>query len=239
MEAPERTRTALAVRGLRFGFERTPVIDDLDLEVPRGEVYALLGRNGAGKTTTLKLLLGILKPRDGRIEFDGHSVSRVDAQLRARIGYVPQHPKFYPWMRGHELARFVGAFHPGWSADAFRSRAAALHVDDALRVREMSGGTVVKLALAIALSVSPELLILDEPTAGLDPVVRRELLTVLRTEAHAGRTILLSTHEISEAEEVAESVGILHRGKMIHQGSVSSLDAPLGDLFHELTREIE
>ena len=239
MDAPERTDTALAVRGLRFGFERTPVIDGLDLEVPRGGVYALLGRNGAGKTTTLKLLVGILRPRDGRIELDGHSVSRVDARLRARIGYVPQRPRFYPWMRGRELARFVGAFHPGWSAEAFRSRAAALHVDEALRVREMSGGTVVKLALAIALSVSPELLILDEPTAGLDPVVRRELLTVLRAEALAGRTILFSTHEISEAEQIAEWVGVLHRGKIIHQGALSSLDTPLGDVFHELTREIE
>ncbi|MEZ4321304.1 MAG: ABC transporter ATP-binding protein [Myxococcota bacterium] len=220
------TTHALETRGLVRRFGRHTVIRGLDLVVPQGVVYGFLGRNGAGKTTTLRMLLGILDPDAGTLVFDGVEVRRSRAGQRRRIGYVSQQQHFYPWMRVRGLGRFVGAFYPTWDPAFFAALLDRLAVDPAQRVGALSGGTRMKLALALALAHRPPLLVLDEPTAGVDPVTRREILDLLRsTVDEDGRTVLISTHNISEIEDIGDSVGILHDGRMFFQGPVADFGA--------------
>jgi len=220
------TTYALETRNLHRSFGRTSVIRGLELAVPQGVVYGFLGRNGAGKTTTLRMLLGILDPHRGELVFDGKSVRRTRARQRRRIGYVSQQQHFYPWMRVRGLGRFVGAFYPTWDKLFFSALLERLAVDPNQRVGALSGGTRMKLALALALAHRPPLLVLDEPTAGVDPVTRREILDLLRsTVDEDGRTVLFSTHNISEVEDIGDQVGILHAGQIFWQGPVDAFGA--------------
>ena len=216
--------TALATRGLQRRFGRTPVITGLDLEVPKGVVYGFLGRNGAGKTTTIRMLLGILDPNAGTLVYDGREVRRARARERRGVGYVSQQQYFYPWMKVRNLGRFVGAFYPTWDKAWFAELLGRLSVDPAQRVGALSGGTRMKLALALAMAHRPPLLVLDEPTAGVDPVTRREILDLLRAAVDIhGHTVFFSTHHISEVEAIGDQVGILHAGRMFWQGPIGSL----------------
>ena len=142
--------------------------------VSQGEVYGLLGRNGAGKTTMLRILMGIVRPDAGTIELLGKRTKRVTVSLKQRIGYVSQEPMFYSWMTAEHLGRFVGSFYPTWDKQEFSRLLDALDVPKDRRAADLSGGTRSKLGLALARAPRPELLLLDEPTAGLDPVARRE-----------------------------------------------------------------
>ncbi|MBX2802434.1 MAG: ABC transporter ATP-binding protein [Myxococcales bacterium] len=215
---------AVETRGLQIAFGRRRVITDLQLRVPTGVVYGLLGRNGAGKTTTLRMLLGILRPDEGELVFDGASLRRGTPKTRQRIGYVSQQQHFYPWMRVRRLGRFVGSFYPTWRDELFEELLGELAIEPAQRVGELSGGTRMKLALALALAHEPPLLILDEPTAGVDPVTRREILDHLRRLVdRQGRTVLFSTHHVSEIEDIGDEVGILHEGRIFWQGPVAKL----------------
>ncbi|MCA9570702.1 MAG: ABC transporter ATP-binding protein [Myxococcales bacterium] len=217
---------ALETRGLAKRFGRRKVIEGLDLAVPEGSVYGFLGRNGAGKTTTLRMLLGILAPDGGEIVYGGHAVRRAGPAERRRIGYVSQQQHFYPWMRVRTLGRFVGAFYPTWDAGRYAGLLDRLAVDPAQRVGALSGGTRMKLALALALAHAPPLLLLDEPTAGVDPVTRREILDLLKSAVREeGRTVLFSTHNISEIEAIGTQVGILHEGRLFWQGEVDGVAA--------------
>ncbi len=215
---------ALLTRGLCRSFGARSVIRDLELKVPRGAIYGLLGRNGAGKTTTIRMLLGILAPDQGTLEFGGEVVRRATPRHRRSIGYVSQQQHFYPWMRVKRLGRFVGGFYPTWDADYFASLLDRLGVESKQRVGELSGGTKMKLALALALAHRPPLLLLDEPTAGVDPVTRREIVDHLRDLVdREQRTVLFSTHNVSEIELVGDHVGVLHEGRIFWQGPVAGL----------------
>jgi len=217
---------ALQTHDLHRRFGRLQVIRGLDLAVPQGSIYGFLGRNGAGKSTTLRMLLGILPPDSGTIELGGRVARRIGARERQRIGYVSQIQHFHPWMRVSGLGRFVGAFYPTWERARFASLLDRLAIDPRQKVGLLSGGTRTKLAAALALAHRPPLLILDEPTAGVDPVTRRELLDLLRDAAtDDGTTVLFSTHNISEVEAIGEQVGILHEGRMFYQGSLPDLQA--------------
>lgn len=218
------TEPLLATSALRKSYGRRTVIDGLDLCVPEGSVYGFLGRNGAGKTTTLRMLLGILRPNSGTITYDGTTVRRVNQRLKRKIGYVSQQQHFYGWMRCERLGRFVGAFYPTWDHAHFQTLLETLQVERKQRVRELSGGTRMKLAIALALAHHPKLLILDEPTAGVDPIARREILDTLRHQAREqGRTVLFSTHHISEVDDIADQVGLLHDGRVFWQGRPDDL----------------
>lgn len=217
---------ALQTHDLHRRFGRLHVIRGLDLAVPEGSIYGFLGRNGAGKSTTLRMLLGILPPDSGTLELGGRRIRRVGARERRRIGYVSQIQHFHPWMRVASLGRFVGAFYPTWERARFAALLDRLAIDPRQKVGLLSGGTRTKLATALALAHRPPLLILDEPTAGVDPVTRRELLDLLRDAARDdGTTVLFSTHNISEVEAIGEQVGILHRGRMFFQGPLPELAA--------------
>lgn len=228
----------LATHGLHKAFGRRRVIDGLDLAVPEGSVYGFLGRNGAGKTTTLRTLLGILRPDRGTIAYDGDEVRHTNLRIKRRIGYVSQQQHFYGWMRVQRLGRFVGAFYPTWEQAEFLRLLDRLSIERRQRVGELSGGTKMKLAIALALAHHPKLLLLDEPTAGVDPIARREILDTLRDQVeNHGRTVLFSTHHISEVEDIGDTIGVLHEGRLFYQGSVGGLSSRVRKLTEPIAEE--
>ncbi len=221
---PAERGVVLRTHALQKRFGRVTALDDVSLEVRAGEIYTFLGRNGAGKTTTIRALMGIIAPDRGEIELLGRAVRRVDRRTKQRIGYVSQEPHCYPWMNARALGRFVGGFYPTWDSAEFDRLLAVLDVPPKRRFAQLSGGTQMKLALALALAHRPALLILDEPTAGLDPVARREFLDLIASQArNHGRTTFFSTHLIDEVERVADRVGIIDRGRMRFQGGLEEL----------------
>lgn len=214
----------LRTHELVLNYGRTRVVNGLNLNVRQGEIYGFLGRNGAGKTSTMRMLMGIVKPTDGQIELWGQATRRLTIQQKRRIGYVSQYQYFYGWMSGRRLGKFVGGFYPTWDTSEFQRLASVLDVPLDKRVSHLSGGTRVKLALALALAHRPALLLLDEPTAGLDPVARREFLEIIARQARTyERTTIFSTHLIDEVERVADRVGVIHRGSLLYEGGLPGL----------------
>ncbi|HEV7869473.1 MAG TPA: ABC transporter ATP-binding protein [Chthoniobacteraceae bacterium] len=216
----------LSVRGLRRHFGRVPAVDGINLDVHEGEIYGFLGVNGAGKTTTIRLLLGIIAAEAGTISLLGETTRRTSVAQKRRIGYVSQEQHFYPWMTCAALGRFVGAFYPTWDASEFARLLGVLEVPVDRRVSQLSGGMRAKLALALALAPHPAVLILDEPTAGLDPLARREFMQLIVAQARQHRrTTFFSSHLIDEVERCADRVGIIHQGSMRFEGSLEELRA--------------
>lgn len=216
----------LRTRALEKRYGRVHALRGLDLSVGRGEVYGFLGRNGAGKSTTIRILMGITKPDRGEILLFGEAARGTPIHLRQRIGYVAQEQSFYDWMSAGRLARFVSRFYPTWDDATFTRLAHEQAIPLDRKVGTFSGGMRMKLALALALGHRPPLLILDEPTAGLDPVARREFLERVREDAErTGRTTFFSTHLIDEVELVADRVGIVEDGRTRYEGTVDALAA--------------
>ena len=224
---------ALSLRALSKSYESFRAVDAVDLDVHRGELFALLGINGAGKTTTIKMLMGILRPSRGTARILGLDCFAERAEVMRHVGYLPDEPTFYDHLRGREIIRFVGEMH-GLSRATIQARAGALlerlELADASEefAVNYSKGMRKKLALLLALLHEPDLLILDEPTNGLDPYATRALHALLREQAAAGRTIVFSTHLLDQAERLCDRVGILHRGRLAALGSVATLAAESG-----------
>ncbi len=215
---------AIRLTGLRRRFGKLQALDGLSLEVRAGEVYGFLGRNGAGKTTTLKLLMGILHADSGDIELLGERVKKVTVPLKRRIGYVSQEQNFYPWMTALELGKFVSGFYPTWDAPEYLRLLTLLDVPADRRASELSGGTKSKLGLALAFAPHPALVLLDEPTAGLDPVARAEFNELLvHVVKERGTTAFFSSHIVDEVQQVAHRVGIIQAGKMRFEGEIAQL----------------
>lgn len=215
---------AIRVQGLTKRFGGQTAVDDISLEVPEGAVYGLLGENGAGKTTTIQTLLGLIAPDAGRVEVLGLDPARQGREVRRRVGYVPEVPALYDWMTVAEIGWFAAGFHPEEAASgppdaAYRARYAELTAGFQLptrkRIRTLSKGMRAKVSLALAMASDPALLVLDEPTSGLDVLVRREFLESMVDLAGAGRTVLLSSHQIGEVERVASHVALLHTGRLM------------------------
>jgi ABC-2 type transport system ATP-binding protein len=207
---------------VRYG--KLLALDGLSLTARAGEIYGFLGRNGAGKTTTMRLLMGVLKPVSGEIRLFDESLKRVPVAIKRRIGYVSQEQNFYPWMNAEQLGRFVGAFYPTWDAAEYERLLQLLDIPLRRRSAELSGGTRTKLGLALALAPRPPLLLLDEPTTGLDPVARREFNElVVAMVAERGVTAFFSSHLVDDVESIATRVGIIQAGRMRIEGKVSEL----------------
>jgi ABC-2 type transport system ATP-binding protein len=219
----------IRVEGLVKRYRRQAAVDGLSIEVPEGSVFGLLGENGAGKTTTILALLGLIQPSAGRLEVLGLDPARQGLQVRRRVGYVPEAPVLYDWMTVAEIGWFTAGFHLDQerSTAGYRMRyselAQAFELPPKQKIKALSKGMRAKVSLAVALAADPSLLILDEPTSGLDVLVRRDFLESMVDLAGAGRTVLLSSHQIGEVERVASHVALLHRGKLI-------LAEPLDDL---------
>ncbi|MEY4545733.1 MAG: hypothetical protein RL685_1928 [Pseudomonadota bacterium] len=237
----------LALRGVEKSYGAVPVLRGVELALGPGEVYAFLGRNGAGKSTTLRVVMGITRPDAGELWLFGERVAPGDVRPRRRIGYVAQEQHFYGWMTPQALGDFVGAFYPTWKRSEYERLLRTLGVPSR-KVSALSGGTKVKLALALALAHDPELLVFDEPTAGLDPVARREFVEIVRELAADGRrTLLFSSHLIDEVERISTRVGILEEGQVRYQGELAELrersrllrlPAPDAEQLVELQRQL-
>ncbi len=204
-------------------------LDGLSLQVPRGAVYAFLGDNGAGKTTTMKILTGLAPPDTGRATILGFDCWALATELRHRVGYMPERPRFYDWMSVGDLGWFTASFHKPGFLVRYREWAARLGLDLAKRLKDLSKGGYARAGLALALAPDPEVLLLDEPTSGLDLLTRREFLASLADLAASGRTVFITSHSIAELERACTHVGLLRDGKMI-------LHAPLEEVRKKVRR---
>jgi ABC-2 type transport system ATP-binding protein len=201
-------------------------VDDLSLEVPRGSIFGLLGQNGAGKSTTIRTLLNLLQPTSGRLSVLGLDSVTGSLELRRRVGYLPEEPAYYPWMTVEEIVRFNGAFYPTWDRSLVDALLERLGLPRDRKLKALSRGMQAKVGLVLALGPRPEVLILDDPTSGLDPVVRREFLEAMIANTQSeGGTVLFSTHLLHEMERVADEVAILHEGKLKVRASLEGLKA--------------
>ncbi len=190
------------------------VVNCLNLRIPAGTVYGFLGRNGAGKSTTIKMLLGMVQPNYGRIELLGHDIAVLPSQVRGRIAYLAEGHPLYTWMTVAEAARFCRSFHAGrWNQRMLDQILEHFEIPSRLKLRRMSNGQRANVALALAIAPDPDLLILDDPTLGLDTVARRDfLLSMIDLVQRQGRTILFSSHILADVERVADRIGILVDG---------------------------
>jgi ABC-2 type transport system ATP-binding protein len=190
------------------------VVNGLNLRVPAGSVFGFLGRNGAGKSTTIKMLLGMAQPNYGRIELLGHELSVLPAEVRGRIAYLAEGHPVYSWMTVTEAARYFRAFHPGrWNQRLLDQILEHFELPLRTKLRRLSNGQRASVALALAVAPDPDLLVLDDPTLGLDTVARRDfLMSMIHLVARKGRTILFSSHILADVERVADRIGILVDG---------------------------
>ncbi|MGI9497205.1 MAG: ABC transporter ATP-binding protein [Mariniblastus sp.] len=189
-------------------------MDGISFSIPSGVVFALLGENGAGKTTTIKTMLGLEHPDSGTIKILGLEPTANDVQIRRQIGYVPDAPALYGWMKVSEIGWFTSGFYPTGFYDHFVKLAGDFELPLDVKIKTLSKGGHAKVALALAMAHQPDLLILDEPTSGLDTLVRRKFLESMVDVAAANRTVFLSSHQIPEVERVADYVAIVNEGQI-------------------------
>ena len=189
------------------------VVDSLDLRVPQGSVYGFLGRNGAGKSTTIKMMLGMVKPSFGRVKLFGEDVLELAPDTRARIAYLAEGHPLYRWMTVGEAARFTRSFYSNWNDQLLDQILDHFELPQKAKIRRLSRGQRAQVSLALAVAPDPELLILDDPTLGLDTVVRRDFLeSLIQIIQRRGRTILFSSHILGDVERVADRIGIMVDG---------------------------
>lgn len=215
-------------KSLPYGFwlRRKPVLRDVSLTVERGEVYGFLGPNGAGKTTSLKCLLGLLTPDAGSVEIFGRPGS--DPEARRKIGYLPEHPYFYPHLTGRELVDYFGRLFdlPG---DVRRRRTdelielVGMTAKAGQPIKQYSKGMMQRIGMAQALINDPELVILDEPMSGLDPIGRREVKDIILGLKARGTTVFFSSHILADAEALCDRVGLLFEGKIVRESAVNEI----------------
>ena len=221
---PEQRSTALEMKAVTKSYGDLAVLQGLDMNVREGEIYGFLGRNGAGKSTALRIIMGVTYASSGDLYLYQQQVRKNDPIPRQQIGYVAQEQHFYGWMTPTRLGKFVSGFYPKWDKNQYSSLLKKLEVPEERKIEGFSGGMNAKLALAVALASNPRLLLLDEPTAGMDAVARREFLDIVRDDAvRSHRTTLFSSHLIDEVELAADKLGILDRGVMRFEGRLSTL----------------
>jgi ABC-2 type transport system ATP-binding protein len=224
------TTPLIEVEKLTHRYGKTLAVDDLSFGVQAGEVYGLLGHNGAGKTTTIKALLGLLRPQSGRASVLGLDAWKNGVEIRRRVGYVPEDLHAYDWMTVKETLWFVSQFHPTWDTALQEESARRLELPLGKKLKELSRGTTAKVALLCATAFHPEALILDDPTSGIDAVVRRAFLVhVIEIASEGGKAVLFSSHVLDEVERLADRVGIVVGGRKV-------LDRPVDELKSSFRR---
>ena len=205
---------AIVTERLTKYYESRCVVNGLGLRVPAGSVYGFLGRNGAGKSTTIKMLLGMVQPSYGRVELLGYELSALPPAVRGRIAYLAEGHPLYGWMTVAEAVRFARAFHTDrWNQPLLDQVLEHFEIPARAKVRRLSNGQRANVALALAIAPDPDLLVLDDPTLGLDTVARHDfLLSMIHLVQRQGRTILFSSHILADVERVADRIGILVNG---------------------------
>jgi ABC-2 type transport system ATP-binding protein len=224
LPSPSSADAVIGVTGLSRRFGARAALQDVSLYVPRGCVFGLVGENGAGKTTLIKHLLGLLRAESGTVRVFGLDPVADDVAVLSRIGYLSETRDLPAWMRIDELLRYTAGFYPGWNsalAEVLRERFA---LNPTARVRTLSQGQLAKTGLLVAMAYRPELLVLDEPSSGLDPLVRREILeAIIRSVAEEGRTVLFSSHLLDEAERVSDHLAMIHQGRIVFSGPLDQV----------------
>jgi ABC-2 type transport system ATP-binding protein len=216
--------SVISITELTRSFGAKTALDSVNLSFPRGAVYGLVGANGAGKTTLIKHILGLLRAESGSVRIFGLDPVTDPVGVLSRIGYLSEENDLPGWMRVDELIRYSRAFYPAWDAGYAEQLREAFALDPAAKVKELSKGQKARAGLLVALAYRPELLVLDEPSSGLDPIVRRDILgAVIRTIADEGRTVLFSSHLLDEVEAVADHVTMIREGRIV-------LSAPIDDI---------
>ncbi len=206
---------ALRLANVTKRYGNQTVLDRVSFEVPPGCVFALLGENGAGKTTAIRLLLGLVEPDTGFAEVLGRDTRGRQLEVLRHVGYVPERPTLYDWMTVAEIGWFTAGFYGGDYVSHYDQLTSDFGLPPDRKLKALSKGMRAKVALSLALAHQPEVLLLDEPTSGLDTMVRREFLESMVDLAAAGRTVLLSSHQIHEVERVADYVAIVHEGRLV------------------------
>lgn len=215
---------AMVITDLVIAYGRKRVVDGLTLHVPYGSVFALIGLNGAGKTTIIKALIGLRAPTSGSARVLGYDVVRQSLEVRARIGYISEVHNLYDAMTPRQLCSFCRATSRRWDQVAVDRYMDLFDLPSHQQVGRLSKGKKTQLALCLALGGDPELLILDEPTAGLDPLARHQFLNQLCGDVSAaGKTIFFSTHILSDVETIADRIGIIRNGKLALSGELDNL----------------
>jgi ABC-2 type transport system ATP-binding protein len=227
-------------------FGTTRAVDDLSLEVQEGEFFCFLGPNGAGKTTTIKILAGLLRPTSGAARIDGYDVTANPVEAKRSIGYIPDTPYLYEKLSGREFMRFVAGMYNldgdalGRRIDELMEQFGIIDYADQL-TEDYSHGMRQKLIFSATFLHSPRVVIVDEPWVGLDPKSIRNVKDYLKERTREGLSIFMSTHTLSIAEEMADRIGIIHKGRLIFLGRVEEIKAGrvrnLEDVFLELTAE--
>jgi ABC-2 type transport system ATP-binding protein len=234
------TGSAIETHGLRKSYSEVHALRPLDLQVPKNSIVGFLGPNGAGKSTTIKLLLGLIQPTGGSATVFGLDIERESIEIRRRVGYLAQQPRFYPEMTARETLHFAARFFYTGPRNAIEERveeslALVGLADKADRpVRGFSGGEIQRLGIAQAQINRPDLLILDEPAAALDPMGRRDVLAIM-TRLRAQSTIFYSTHILDDVQRVSDRVVILNHGELISGGPIEVLLAGDGQMIYSLT----
>jgi ABC-2 type transport system ATP-binding protein len=202
----------LTLNNVSKSFDRKTVLNDVSLAVAPGSVIGLLGKNGAGKTTLLKCALGLLKPQQGDVRVFGEPAWTLSGEAKARIGYVPQTPALYPWMRVGQIIDYQASFYPRWNDDLIERLRDDWGLNPSDKLGPLSVGQQQKLSILLAIGHEPDLLVLDEPAAALDPEARRSFVRTVLDLVGRGRTVLFSTHITSDLERIAERIVILEGG---------------------------
>src|SRR6516162_89735 len=213
---PSSTPPIVEIHRVTRRFGAKTALDDVSLTVPRGGVFGLIGGNGAGKTTLIKHILGMLRAQTGSVRVFGLDPVQNPVGTLGRIGYLSEDRDLPNWMRVGELMRYTQAFFPNWDEKFAEELRQAFDLDAHARVKTLSRGQRARAGLIVALAHRPDLLVLDEPSSGLDPVVRRDILgAIIRTIAEEGRTVVFSSHLLDEVERVADRVAIIHQGRIL------------------------
>jgi ABC-2 type transport system ATP-binding protein len=207
----------IEITDLNYAYGRAEAVRDFSLEVRPGRCYGLFGRNGAGKTTLMKCLVGLLRPRAGKVRVFGLDPIRDEVEVKRRLAYVPDHVAFYPWMTVRETLDYLASFREHWNGQTERDLLARFRLESGQKTGALSKGQRTQVALIAAICPEPELLLLDEPTSGLDPIVRREFIETVIGAYQEGdpgrRTILVSTHLITEFEGLIDEFALMEGGR--------------------------
>ncbi len=216
--------TVIETRKLTRRFGKVLAVDSLDIEVPKGSVFGFIGRNGAGKTTTIRMLLDLLPMSSGYAWVLGFDPRKRSIEIKKRVGYVPEEHHLYKWMTVAEHVRFTSSFYDTWRDDKCTEMLKSFDLNPKKKIKELSKGMLAKVALTLALAHDPELLILDEPTGGLDAVVRREFLeSIIRMIQEEDKTVFLSSHVLIDMERVADEIALIDEGRLLRRCTLQDL----------------